>query len=190
MLFGRIGNIFFFLSGLLFKAVNRIKRVSGLLQAVRNGLQVGEGTLFVGMQHFGSEPYLIKIGDNCLITDGVNFITHDGAIQVPFIKDGLSVSDVYSKKSTFGCIAIGDNVFIGVGSIILPNTKISSNCIVAAGSVVRGEFESGVVIGGNPARIICSLEDYYSRNAGRVIDFTGAKNRKSLILNSVILNGR
>lgn len=174
----------------VYRMINKIIRESGRYAAIRQGLVIGEGSIFVGAQNFGSEPYLIKIGDNCLITDGVSFITHDGAIQVPFIKDGLSVSDVYSKKSTFGCIAIGDNVFIGVGSIILPNTKISSNCIVAAGSVVTGEFESGVVIGGNPAKIICSLEDYYSRNADRVIDFTGAKNRKSLILNGATLNGR
>ena len=69
--------------------------------------------------------------------DGVRFITHDGSIQVPLIKKDTHVKDVYSKKSTFGRIDIGDNVFIGVASIILPNTKISNNSIVAAGSVVK-----------------------------------------------------
>lgn len=185
MLFGRIGNIFFFLSGLLFKAVNRIKRESGLLQAVRNGLQVGEGTLFVGMQNFGSEPYLIRIGCQCLITDGVRFVTHDGGIQVPFIKNGSYIKEVYSNKSLFGVVEIGDNVFVGVGCIILPNTKISSNSIVAAGSVVKGYFEPDVVIGGNPAKVICSLEDYYSRNSKKVIEFSDSGSRKSKIMDSI-----
>lgn len=139
-------------------------------------------TLLVGTQEFGSEPYLVKIGCECLITDGVRFITHDGSIQVPFIEKGAHIKDVYSKKSTFGSIEIGNNVFIGVASIILPNTKISDNSIVAAGSVVKGVFEPNVVIGGNPARVLCGLDEYFSKNMDRVIEFSNGGCRKSQVL--------
>ncbi len=168
----------------LFRAISKVKRLANVAAAKRDGLKVGEGTILVGDQSFGSEPFLIKIGDNCLITDGVKFITHDGSIQVPLISDGLNVEDVYSKKSTFGRINVGDNVFVGVGSIILPSTNISRNSIVAAGSVVKGSFESGVVIGGNPAKVICSLEEYYSRNADGIVDLSGPECRISLIVNA------
>lgn len=57
---------------------------------------------------------MVKIGCECLITDGVRFTTHDGSIQVLFIEKVAHIKDVYSKKSTFGSIDIGDNVFIGV----------------------------------------------------------------------------
>lgn len=124
----------------------------------------------------------MKIGCECLITDGVRFITHDGSIQVPLIKKGAHIKEVYSKKSTFGRIEIGDNFFIGVASIILPNTKISNNSIVAAGSVVKGSFEEGVVFGGNPAKVICNVDEYYSRNEENIIDLSNVNDRKIRIL--------
>ncbi|AVQ87626.1 acyltransferase [Plesiomonas shigelloides] len=166
----------------IFRVIKKLVRKSKLHLAIKQGLVVGSETLLIGTQEFGSEPYLVRIGCQCLITDGVRFITHDGSIQVPLIKNGANIKEVYSKKSTFGRIEIGDNVFIGVASIILPNTKISNDSIVAAGSVVKGSFEEGVVIGGNPAKVICNIDEYFSRNGKCIIDISSVNDRKREIL--------
>lgn len=169
----------------LFRLVRKIERLSNINLATKSGMRVGSNTLFVGMQKFGSEPYLIDIGRDCLITDGVRFITHDGSIQVPLIAAGQSFSDVYSKSSTFGRIIVGDNVFIGVNSVILPGTVIGDNCIVAAGSIVKGVYESSSVLGGNPAKRLSSVEDYFAKNSARIIRFTNERSRKKQIIESV-----
>lgn len=98
-----------------------------------------------------SEPYLIEIGNNVTISSEVNFITHDNSIGkiIPNMTDA------------FGKIIIKDNCFIGLGSILLPGIVIGENTIVAAGSVVTKSFATGnVVIGGNPAKIICKIDVY------------------------------
>ena len=53
-----------------------------------------------------------------------------------------------------GAIEIGNNVFIGSRSIILPNTFIGDNVIIGAGSIVRGHIQSGGVYAGSPAKCI------------------------------------
>lgn len=165
----------------VFRLLHRLDRVANLAAAKKAGLKVGPGTLLVGRQSFGSEPFLIEIGRDCLITDGVEFITHDGAIQVPLIANGEKILDVYSKKSTFGKVTIGDNVFIGINSILLPQTVISKNSIIAAASVVKGIFPEGVVIGGNPAKVICSIGDYYQKNKDRIIALKSSEDRSNVI---------
>lgn len=95
---------------------------------------------------FSSEPYLIEIGDHVAIAAGTEFITHDGA-------NWVFEADV-DGGGIFGKITIGNNVFIGINCILLSNTTIGDNCIVGAGSVVRGHFPENSVIAGNPAQIV------------------------------------
>lgn len=158
--------IIFFLS----VASNKVIRQASLYLAAKDGLKIG-GAMFVGAQAFGSEPYLIKIGSQYLIKDGVKSITRDGSIQVPLIEEGAFIGDVCSKKSTFGRIDTGNNVFVRVGSVILPDTKTADNFIAAAGHVVKGVFPVGVVIGSISGRIICKIGDYYNKNKERLIAF-------------------
>ena len=68
---------------------------------------------------------------------------------------------------------IGDNVFIGMGATILMGAHIGNNCIVGAGSVVSGKFGDDVVIAGNPARVICTIEEYYNKRSSD--EFENAK---------------
>lgn len=166
---------------LFFRAISKLNRTAALAIARHQGLKIGQRTLMVGNQSFGSEPYLVSIGEDCLITDGVKFITHDGAIQVPLIKAGEKIENVYSKKSTFGRVRIGNNVFIGVNSILLPETSIGDNSIVAAGSVVKGEFPEGVVLGGSPAKIICNVSDYFLKNESRIVSMHHCGDRGKFI---------
>lgn len=170
---------------LVFRALAKLKRIASLKVALRSGLTVGRGSKFIGDVEFGSEPYLISIGNNCLVTSGVKFVTHDGSIQVPLIKNGETIDQVYSKKSTFARVQIGNNVFIGMSSILLPGTKISDNSIVAAGSVVKGIYPDSALIAGNPAKVIGTVDDYYVRNKYRIVIFDEGRPRKEVILSKL-----
>jgi acetyltransferase-like isoleucine patch superfamily enzyme len=126
------------------------------------GAQIGKNCDFLGgMSTFNSaEPYLIHMGNKVTITQGVLFVTHDGGTRV--FRD--LTPDWKTGTVKMGPIEIGDNVFIGVGSIILPNVKIGSNVVIGAGAVVSKEIPSNVVAVGVPARIICSIEEYARRS--------------------------
>jgi len=104
---------------------------------------------------FSTEPWLITIGDNVYITSGVQFITHDGGTLIFRNK----IPDLEITKP----IVIGDNVYIGMKSIILPGVNIGSNYIIGAGSVVTRNLESGGVYAGAPARYIKSIEEYLEK---------------------------
>ena len=65
---------------------------------------------------------------------------------------------------------IGDNCFIGMNSVILMGTQIGNNCIVGAGNVVHGTFPDNVVVAGNMAKIICTLDEHYQKRRERTIE--------------------
>lgn len=155
---------------LFYRCLVYCKRRASLISAISQGIVLGAGTRVVGDVSFGSEPYLISIGENCLITDGVKFVTHDGGVQVPFIKGGAFMHEIYGRKVLAGRISLGDNIFIGNGVIALLGTTIGDNVLVGAGSVLKGNYPSNCVVAGVPAKVICSIEDYYKRNHLKIID--------------------
>jgi acetyltransferase-like isoleucine patch superfamily enzyme len=109
------------------------------------GLSIGR-LCQVHTTDFSSEPFLIEIGNHVVISSGVKFITHDGSCWV--------VEHKFPDLDVFGPIRIGDNTFIGMYTIIMPNTTIGSNCVIGAGSVVRGTIPDNSVALGNPAKVI------------------------------------
>lgn len=104
---------------------------------------------------FGSEPWMITLGDNVHITSEVRFITHDGG-TLPLRRE---VPDLEITKP----IVVGNNVFIGVRSMIMPGVHIGDRCIIAAGSVVTKDVPSNQVWGGVPARFIKTTDDYLEK---------------------------
>lgn len=100
----------------------------------------------------GSEPYLVSIGNGVVITQGVRFITHDGSTFL-FRRE-------YPDLDVMGPIAVGNNTFIGMNSIILPGVSIGDDCIVGAMSIVSRNVPSGSVVAGNPAKIIMSTSEF------------------------------
>ena len=123
-------------------------------QAQISGVKIGKNNQILGA-FWSSEPYLIEIGDDCQITAGVKFFTHGGAKVARIIDPTFDC---------FGKVKIGNNVYIGTNSLIMPGVTVGDNVLIAAGSVVTHSVPSNVVVGGNPAHIICSFEEYYQHN--------------------------
>ena len=122
------------------------------------GVTMGVGCEIYDNVSFGSEPYLISIGNNVRITKGVNLITHDGGVWV------LRNSGIAPNSDIFGRIIIGNNVHIGINAIILPGITIGDNVIVGVGAIVTKDVPSNCVVAGVPARIVRTLEDYFEKN--------------------------
>lgn len=110
------------------------------------GVTVGRGCRILSMS-VSAEYELISIGDRVTISSDVLFITHDGA--------GWLVHDEHGRRHYWlARIAIGDDVFVGARSVLMPGVRIGHDCIVAAGSVVTKSVPAGCIVGGNPATII------------------------------------
>lgn len=118
------------------------------------GVNMGKDNFIAG-DFWGSEPYLITIGNHCQITRGVKMHTHGG---------GGAVRKKYPKFDCFGKIVLGDYVYLGNDVTIMPGVSIGTDVLVAACSVVTKSIPDNVVVGGNPARILCSLDEYIERN--------------------------
>lgn len=100
-----------------------------------------------------TRPWLIKIGNNVNITEDVKILTHGYDWSVLKALDAR----VYGSA---GRVTIGNNVFVGVNSVILKGVEIGDNVIIGAGSIVNKNCESNSVYAGNPARKICTIEEY------------------------------
>ena len=145
-------------------------------QAKVAGVNIGESN-FISSKFWSSEPYLITIGSHCQLTDGVKIYTHGG---------GGAVRRFYPKFDIFGKVIIGDYVYIGNGAKIMPGVTIGDNVLIAAGSIVTKTIPSNVVVAGNPAKYICSIEEYIEKNKKYNTDSKGlSKEKKKKLLLSL-----
>lgn len=128
------------------------------------GVVIGENTWVFSDHIETNESYLISIGNDCMISDGVFFTTHDAS----------ACKYLAGKSDIVGRITIGNRVFIGTGSIILPGVTIADDCIVGAGSVVtKSVLAPKSVVAGNPARLISSIEELQVKNEKYTLDMRG-----------------
>lgn len=133
-----------------------LMRINPLRVAQLAGMKVGENLSLVSPRsvNFGTEPYLIEIGNNVRISGNVYFLTHDGGTWA------FRYKDKYKNIFKYGRIKIGDYTFIGCGATIMPGVSIGKNCVIGARSVVTKSIPNGIVVAGNPAKKICTIEEY------------------------------
>lgn len=125
---------------------------------VKQGLDLGENVYFGDDDLIDpSFPWLISIGDDCTLTSRVIILAHDASTKKHI---------GYTK---IGRVSLGQNTFVGMGSIILPNVKIGENVIIGAGSVVTKDIAENSVAVGNPAVVIGLTSEFinlHEKNLG------------------------
>lgn len=129
----------------------------------RRGALIGKGVMFYDASSIVvdlARPWLLEIGEYTKITHGCVILTHDYSLS--------TLRRVYGEWIGEGAeTIIGNNCFVGSNSVILMGSRIGNNVIIGAGSVVHGSFPDNVVIAGNPARIICSLDEHYEKRIAK-----------------------
>ena len=146
-----------------------MKYYEKLLRSV--GLKLYGKPRFIAVSAKFDDFDLITLGDRLVVSMNVMFLTHDYSFTTGLISiDQMPKTDI----GMLGSITVGNNVFIGMNSILLPGTSIGNNVIIGAGSIVRGSFPDNVVISGNPAKIITDIKSHteklLNKNYSKIID--------------------
>lgn len=154
------------------------------INALRNKyhVDIGNNCIFWSPNHVNIDvqrPYMLHIGNDVRVTSGVTILCHDYSRSV--FCDIQGMGNVGEARTTW----VGDNVFIGVNATILMGAHIGNNSIVGAGAVVSGSFPDGSVIGGNPAKVITSVEELYKKRKNEEV-----KAARNMVLQFKKANGR
>ena len=142
---------------LLLKTIQNkyLQYFSPLKYAKKLGVNMGEKIYIYGKVSWNTEPWLITLGNNVHLTNGVKFITHDGGTLIY----RHQISDLEITKP----IKVGDNVYIGNDVIILPGVTIGNNVIIGAGAVVSKSIPDNSVAVGVPAKVIKTADQYFEK---------------------------
>ena len=132
-----------------------LSKLNPIKYAQKAGVNM-RGEVFVyGRVAWGTEPWIITLGNNVHITEGVRFLTHDGGTLL--FRD--KVPDLEITKP----ITIGDNVYIGNNVLLMPGVNIGNNVIIGAGAVVTKDVPDNSVAVGVPARVIKTADEYFEK---------------------------
>lgn len=145
---------------------SRVKRILFRLRAdytteqlIEMGMVVGENFLRMhGTILDPSHCWLITIGDDVTMAPRVHILAHDAS------------TCHHLGYARIGRVDIGDNVFIGADTVVLPGVSIGDNSIIGANSTVTKNIPANVVAGGNPAKVISTIEEYIERNRQRMAE--------------------
>lgn len=114
------------------------------------GVEIGKDVQMYNCDIDRGFAYLLKIGDGSVLSK-VSVLTHDASMR----------KDINAVK--IGAVEIGKNCFIGFDTLIMPGVTIGDNSVVAARSLVNKDVPPNVVVGGSPARVIKTLEEYHDK---------------------------
>ena len=137
----------------LYKTI--VGKINPLKYAKKIGVNMGDNVHIYGNISWGSEPWIITLGNNVHITDGVRFITHDGGTLLYRDK----IPDLEITKP----ITLGDDVYIGNNVLFMPGAAVGNNVIIGAGAVVTKNIPDNSVAVGVPAKVIKTADEYLEK---------------------------
>ncbi len=139
--------------------LSALREEPNLRKLQRNGLKVGKNFKMMAQCRIDfSHCWHITIGDNVTFAPRVHILAHDASTWVHL---------GYTKVAN---VRIGNNVFIGAGTIVLPGVEIGDDCIIGAGSLVNRSIPAGQVAVGSPARVIMATVDYLRKQEAKMVD--------------------
>jgi len=119
---------------------------------VKRGLVVGKNfNIFDEVIIDNSHTWHIEIGDDVTLAPRVHILVHDASTKK------------HLNYTRIGKVKIGNRVFVGAGSIILPGVTVGNDVVIGAGSIVTRDIPDGQVVAGNPARITCTIDYFLQR---------------------------
>ena len=141
------------------KLLSLLRGDQNLEKLIKRGLIIGTNCkIMSGVIIDPSHCFHIEIGNEVVIAPNVHILAHD---------TGTKMHLGYTKVAN---VYIGNRVFIGAGSIILPGVKIGDEVVIGAGSVVAKDVPAKSVVAGVPAKHICSLDEYLQKNKALMSD--------------------
>ena len=103
-----------------------------------------------------SHCWLIEIGDDVTLAPRVHILCHDASTKT------------FMNYTKIGNVTIGNRVFIGAESVVLPGVTIGDDVVIGANSTVTHDIPTNSVAVGSPARVICTLEEYIQKEKERM----------------------
>jgi maltose O-acetyltransferase len=140
------------------KILNLIKGDLNLKKLKKRGLKVGVNFKAIGQNIIDpTHCWHIEIGDNVVMAPRAHILAHDASTY--FLVGYTRVANV----------RIGNNVFLGANSIVLPGVTVGDNVVVGAGAVVTNDIPSNSVVAGNPAKVLSTIDEYKNK----IVDLLG-----------------
>ena len=140
------------------KLLHKLRGVQSIEKLKKRGLKIGNNVTIMGEVIIDpSHCWHIEIGNNVIIAPRVHILAHDASTKI------------FLNHSRVANVKIGNRVFIGAGTIILPGVTIGDNVVIGAGSVLKKNVPSNSVAVGNPAKVICSLDEYIEKQKDKML---------------------
>jgi acetyltransferase-like isoleucine patch superfamily enzyme len=149
----------------IFSIIEDVKYRSYYKTCQKRGLKLGKNVILRNGINFGSEPFLIEIGDNTKIGSGVTFTNHDGGTFV------LKQMEKYKDARRFERVKIGSNCLIAPNSTVMLGAEVGDYSILGYGSILTTSIPSHSVFAGSPAKFICTIEEYGEKRVANKTEY-------------------